>query len=54
VGERSVLRFDGSAWRQVRHLPTVALARDVWGSSPTNVFVVGENGAILHRCGAAR
>ncbi len=51
-----MLRFDGVAWEDVP-LPTVdrpfgALFK-VWGTSPDNVYAVGESGVVLHYDGAS-
>ncbi len=46
-----LLRFDGSEWSS-EETGTTETLNAVHGSSANNVFAVGENGTILHRCGA--
>ena len=51
-GEATVMRYDGSSWTSVqvpdlRHDGVNALFK-VWGTSPDNVYMVGQNGTILH------
>jgi hypothetical protein len=43
VGD-AILHYDGHSWTQVSNQGGAR----VWGSSPTDVFVVGANGSILH------
>ena len=48
----TVVRFDGIKWSLVetRSLPQL---NDIWGSSATDIHVVGDHGTILHFDGAA-
>ena len=51
-GRATVLRFEGSSWREV-DLPDMERADvfaffKVWGTSADNVYIVGQNGAVLH------
>ena len=39
-------RCDGAVWSETR--PTSSLLLGVWGSAPTDVFVAGTRGVILH------
>ena len=45
----TITHFNGAAWKQSKAATTNQLW-SVWGSSPTDVFIVGENGTILQRC----
>jgi len=53
-----ILHYDGVAWSEVQHGQTDTFFRDVWGSGPRDVFVVGgiegfgTPGVILHFDGA--
>jgi hypothetical protein len=46
TSEDRILRFDGHEWSTVYR--SAGQLRDVWGSSATDVFAVGENGTIIH------
>jgi len=51
-GDATILHFDGSSWQSVT-VPTLQKAGvnaffKVWGTSATNVYVVGQKGAVLH------
>ena len=46
----TVRHFDGTAWSRVT-LPTSRILREIWGTSATDVFVVGD-GVVLHYDGA--
>ncbi len=54
-----ILHFDGTAWSEVVHGQTDTFFRDVWGTAPDDVFVVGgiegfgTPGVILHYDGAS-
>jgi hypothetical protein len=48
---KMVLRFDGNAWQSVYTSPETL--HDVWASSPSDVFAVGDNGTIVHWDGTA-
>jgi hypothetical protein len=43
----AVLHYDGSAWTPMA-LPSTAILNDIWGTSPSDVFAVGDGGTILH------
>jgi hypothetical protein len=47
VGDGVITHYDGSAWSAATLGATSAL-RDVWGTSGTNVYAVGDDGVILH------
>jgi hypothetical protein len=56
-GDATLLHFDGSAWQSVA-LPTLQKAGvnaffKVWGTSASDVYVVGQKGAVLHFDGAS-
>ncbi|HET9514395.1 MAG TPA: hypothetical protein VFO95_10765, partial [Gemmatimonadales bacterium] len=53
VGQRGTVfsTGDGSTWQPVP-VPTGADLLGVWGSSPSNVYVAGDSGVILHYDGA--
>jgi hypothetical protein len=48
----AVLHYDGTAWTPMA-LPSDAILDDIWGSSPSDVFAVGDRGTILHFDGTA-
>lgn len=56
-GQATILRFDGSRWRQVElpamERPNVHAFFKVWGSGPDDVYIVGQRGAMLHWDGEA-
>jgi len=49
--EGTVFHYDGSSWRPVANAPQRLW--NVWGSSSTDVFAVGDNGTVLHYDGVA-
>ena len=52
VGDDAVLHYDGTAWTAL--VPPLANPwRAVWGSSPTDLVIVGEGGQILQYDGAS-
>jgi hypothetical protein len=46
VGDGTILHYDGAAWTEVQTLEQQL--NGVWGSSPADVFAVGEDGTIMH------
>jgi len=55
-GEATLLHYDGESW-EAREIPDLERANvfaffKVWGSSADNVYVVGQNGAVLHYDGS--
>jgi hypothetical protein len=55
-GQATLLHFDGSAWSSAT-IPTLQKANvwqllKVWGTSASNVYVVGQRGVVLHFDGA--
>ncbi len=42
-----ILRFDGTTWTKMTSNVSANL-HAVWGTSPTNVYAVGDNATILH------
>lgn len=48
----SVWHFDGGAWTSMP-LPSKSVLNEIWGTSPSDVFAVGEDGVVLHYDGAA-
>lgn len=51
-GEATVLRYDGSSWRSVdlptlEHVDVFAFFK-VWGTGPDDVFIVGQQGIVMH------
>ena len=55
-GEGIVLHYDGSSWRPVANAPQrywPVRLWNVWGSSSTDVFAVGDGGTVLHYDGVA-
>jgi len=49
----TVFHFDGTEWARVTLPPGVGVLHGIWGSSPTDVFSVGDDGIILHFDGTA-
>lgn len=47
VGSNKLLHYDGTAWSGALTSPFVPPLLSVFGTSPTNVFTVGNSGAIL-------
>ncbi|MFT7583585.1 MAG: hypothetical protein ACI9MR_005272 [Myxococcota bacterium] len=50
-GDATILRYDGTTWTQVT-IPTLQKANvrafyKVWGTAADNVYIVGQNGAVL-------
>lgn len=55
-GDATILRYDGTSWTEVT-IPELQKANvraffKVWGTSADNVYMVGQNGAVLHWDGA--
>ena len=48
----SVWHYDGATWTSMP-LPSASVLNEIWGSSATDVFAVGEDGVVLHYDGAA-
>ena len=48
----AIWRYDGTAWTPMT-LPSTAVLNEIWGTSPTDVFAVGEDGVVLHFDGNA-
>jgi hypothetical protein len=46
VGEGKVFRWNGREWEDVH--TTNAFLKGVWGTSSTNMWIVGDDGAIIH------
>jgi hypothetical protein len=46
IVEKQVMRFDGNTWRLVYE--STETLTDIWGSSASDIFVVGNNGTIVH------
>jgi hypothetical protein len=44
----AVWHYDGTAWSSLSVPADDSVLNDVWGSSATDVYAVGENGLILH------
>jgi hypothetical protein len=49
----AIFHFDGTDWTRVNLPPGVGVLHEIWGSSPSDVFSVGDNGIILHFDGGA-
>jgi hypothetical protein len=47
-----MLHYDGTSWSTVS-IGTVPILWSIWGSSASNVWAVGDNGAILHYNGTS-
>ncbi len=52
TGEPAIVRYDGTSWSAVdlpelEHTDVSALFK-VWGTGPENVFIVGDQGLVLH------
>jgi hypothetical protein len=47
-----IVHYDGEFWEQ-QNSATDAMLKKVWGSSPSDVFAVGDNGTIIHYDGAS-
>jgi hypothetical protein len=47
-----VWHYDGATWTSMP-LPSGSVLNEIWGSSATDVFAVGEDGVVLHYDGAA-
>jgi hypothetical protein len=48
----TIWHYDGTAWTPMT-LPSTAILNEIWGTSPTDVFAVGEDGVVLHFDGSA-
>ncbi len=48
TGSAIVQKFDGSTWSNILTYTSIPRFHDAWGTSDTNVYVVGEAGTILH------
>ena len=42
------MHWDGDEWESLDPGTSNGLLRDMWGSSPNDLYVVGDNGVILH------
>jgi hypothetical protein len=48
----AIWRYDGTGWTSMP-LPSASVLHEIWGTSPTDVFAVGEDGVVLHYDGTA-
>ncbi len=48
TGSGKVYRYDGSTWTVMPGLSTGSALNDIAGTSPGDLWVVGDNGKILH------
>ena len=48
-----VLHFDGATWTETTQGGPTAHLKAVWGTGPSNVYIVGDPGVILHWDGSA-
>ena len=48
AGTSRVWHHDGTAWSEAHHAAGLGALLGVWARSPTDVFAVGEGGAIVH------
>jgi hypothetical protein len=44
----TIFHFDGTGWSRVTLPPGVGVLHEIWGSSASDVFAVGDNGVIVH------
>jgi hypothetical protein len=44
----TIFHFDGISWSRVTLPPGVGVLHEIWGSSPSDVFSVGDDGVIVH------
>ena len=44
----TIFHFDGASWSRVTLPPGVGVLNEIWGSSASDVFAVGEDGIIVH------
>jgi len=44
----AIFHFDGASWDRLTLPPGVGVLHEIWGSSPSDVFSVGDDGIILH------
>jgi photosystem II stability/assembly factor-like uncharacterized protein len=51
VGLGVVMHYNGSSWISIRENPQEIL-HDIWGTSPNNLYAVGDAGTVLHYDGA--
>ncbi len=45
IGGGKLYRYDGSTWSAFPDQPAIAVPRAIWGTSPTQLIVVGDGGA---------
>lgn len=46
-----IFHYDGESWTQVTIAPDSISLNGIWGSSATNIFIVGDDGLIIHHGG---
>jgi len=51
AAQGQVLRYDGTAWTEIDTIPSPPAYRAIWGSSASDIFVVGGLGRIVHNSG---
>jgi hypothetical protein len=44
----TIFHFDGTGWSRVTLPPGVGVLHEIWGSSASDVFAVGDDGVIVH------
>lgn len=42
-----IYHYDGASWSSIYEVPGGAVLNDIWGASPSEIFVAGESGLVL-------
>ncbi|NLE08679.1 MAG: hypothetical protein GX631_05450, partial [Dehalococcoidales bacterium] len=48
TGRHYTMKWDGSAWREEREIPSSSLIRSIWGLGPDDIFAVGVGASVYH------